>query len=129
MGDRTVVFIGLVVAGLADALANAAGFHVQEESEELHSRAEVWKGTALCFLATGATFTLIAIPVLLFPLRVAIHLNWGLSFALLAAIGLGVDRGQPLRRRAKRVAEYVVMGAAAALLCYWMGRLAKTIIQ
>ena len=57
LGSKALVFLGLLVAGLADALANAVGFHVQEESERLHTRAEVWKGTVLCFLATGAVFS------------------------------------------------------------------------
>ncbi|RLI38648.1 hypothetical protein DRO60_02950 [Candidatus Bathyarchaeota archaeon] len=125
IGDRTLVLIGLAVVGLADALANAVGFHVQEETEELHSRGEIWKGTFLCFTATNVAFLIMALPTLLLPPRLALAVSWILGLALLALLGLGASSGKRPPERVRVILEYVLMGAVAAALCYQVGRLAR----
>jgi len=129
LGDKAIVFVGLSVAGLADALANAVGFHVQEESEKFHSQAEVWKGTLLCFLATGLAFMLMAVPILILSMEMAVFLDWCISIVLFTVLGLSVDREREFGHRVKRVLEYITMGTVTALLCYWIGSMAKAIFE
>ncbi|MCD6445305.1 hypothetical protein J7L49_00770 [Candidatus Bathyarchaeota archaeon] len=42
LNDKIILFIGIMVTGLADSFANAAGIHVSEEAETIHKRSEVW---------------------------------------------------------------------------------------
>ena len=58
--NRLILLVGIITCGLADALGNAAGFHVSEETEEYHTRREVWKSTILCFLSTMIVFVILA---------------------------------------------------------------------
>ena len=48
-GDKFIISLGLLSAGIADAIANTASFYVSEESEMIHTQREIWKNLGRIF--------------------------------------------------------------------------------
>ncbi len=123
VNDRSILLVGIITCGLADALGNAAGFHVSEETEEYHTRSEVWKSTILCFLSTIAVILILAIPVLFLSLTQAIIVSGLVGMMMLAFLGYFVNRIRRKNEALKTIIEYVLMGALVSFVCYWLGQL------
>ncbi len=75
-----VVLSGILVIALADALSDAMGIHISEESESIHTTREVWEATVVTFLSKFFFSAMFIIPFLLFSLNTAIVFSvvWGL---------------------------------------------------
>lgn len=127
IGDRTAVFIGVLVAGIANSFGNAWGFHVSEESENMHTRREVWISTALSFSGTLLTTILLLLPVLFLPLLQAITASALAGVGLIVMIGVLVGRIQGLGRKGclKLVLEYVSISLLVIGIAYCLGQLAS----
>lgn len=121
--NRLILLVGIITCGLADALGNAAGFHVSEETEEFHTRSEVWKSTILCFLSTITVIFILAIPVLFLALTQAIIVSGLVGMVILAFLGYFVNRIRRKNEALKTIIEYVLMGAFVSVVCYWVGQL------
>jgi len=67
-----VVIGGILTIAIADAMSDALGIHVSEESQKRNTKKHIWSATFSTFLAKfiyGLTFL---IPVLLFNLKLAV---------------------------------------------------------
>ena len=72
MHSRLAVIGGIVTIAVADALSDALGIHVAEESKNNGSVSEVWESTIAALLAKFLTALTFVVPVLLLaytPLR------------------------------------------------------------
>lgn len=78
--SKMVVLGGILVIAIADALSDALGIHVSEESEARHSPKEIWQSTVSTFLAKLIFASTFVIPILLLPLTTAIIASvvWGM---------------------------------------------------
>ena len=78
--SQLAVIGGVLTIAVADALSDAFGIHAAEESEGEHTRAEVWTAAFFTFLSKLICASTFAIPVLLFPLSLAVMVAvvWGL---------------------------------------------------
>jgi len=76
--SKLAVIGGVITIAIADAMSDALGIHLAEESENQHSHQEVWASTFFTFLAK-LIFGLTFIPWLLFSLPLGIYLSliWG----------------------------------------------------
>lgn len=124
IGNRTATIIGLLAAGIANSFGNAAGFHVSEESEGIHSPREVWISTLLSFLGTFIFTFILLTPLFLMELRNAIISCW--IIGILSIISLGVWVGKTLKLKkseiVKLTAEYLVICMSVILLTYFIGK-------
>ncbi|MDD5290487.1 MAG: hypothetical protein PHZ04_00005, partial [Patescibacteria group bacterium] len=79
-GSSLVVIGGILTIAIADALSDALGMHISEESENCHTTKEVWTATASTFLTKFFFALTFIIPVLIFTLPNAIIASviWGL---------------------------------------------------
>jgi VIT1/CCC1 family predicted Fe2+/Mn2+ transporter len=127
MGSRTGAIIGVLAAGIADAMANAAGFHVSQETEDHHSRHEVFMSTTLCFLATLLTMFLFLLPLFLLTLRAAIYVSVLLGIAMLIGLGTFVSSYRKINKR-DLIIEYVVVGLFVVAASYAAGTFVASII-
>jgi len=80
-GSRLVVIGGILVIAVADAMSDALGIHLAEESSGRHTHKEVWQATIATFLSKFIFALTFVIPILLFELQLAIIVSvvWGLS--------------------------------------------------
>ena len=70
--SRLAVIGGILTIAVADALSDALGIHISEESENKHSHKEIWEATISTFLSKFIFTLTFIIPVLLFKLPTAI---------------------------------------------------------
>lgn len=76
-----VIIGGILVIAIADAMSDALGIHISEESENEHSPKEIWESTISTFLSKFVVASTFIVPVLFLQLSTAIIVCviWGLS--------------------------------------------------
>ncbi|MDD4611185.1 MAG: hypothetical protein PHU73_04530, partial [Patescibacteria group bacterium] len=85
-GSKLVVLGGIFTIAIADALSDALGMHLSEESTNNKSNKEIWESTIFTFLSKLFIALSFTVAVLIFPLTLAVYINivWGaalISFA------------------------------------------------
>ncbi len=130
IGDRAAVFVGILIAGIANSFGNAWGFHISEETENIHTRREVWVSTMMSFSGTLMSTLILLLPVVFLPLPQAIAATVFAGIMMIVMIGLFVGRVQGLgkRGRAKLVLEYVSISLLVIAIAYYLGQLASGLV-
>lgn len=77
--SRYVVMGGIISIALSDALSDAFGVHLSEESEGIHTTKEIWTTTITTFLSKFFVALSFIVPMLLFSVHEGIIYNilWG----------------------------------------------------
>jgi VIT1/CCC1 family predicted Fe2+/Mn2+ transporter len=130
MGNRAAVFIAILIAGIANSLGNAAGFHVSEETEGIHTRKEVWLSTIMTFLGTFIATLILIIPILVFDLVAAVVTSVIIGVIMLLLLGFIVSKcsGYDKKKMAKIMLEYLAMGIVVIIIAYYLGLFASTLV-
>lgn len=118
--SRIVVLGGILTIAVADALSDAMGIHLAEESKNSGSAKHVWESTVTTFVAKLCIALTFAVPVFLFPLQLAIVLSvlWGLLLlALLSFILARAQRTNPW----KVVGEHLVIALCVVAVTHAVG--------
>ncbi len=117
--SRAVVLGGILTIAVADALSDALGMHMSEESEsDDHDR--VWTATIATFVAKLLFALTFAVPVLLFSLKTAVIVSiiWGLL--ILTVISYRLARS----RRSKPynvIFEHLSISILVIVITYFVG--------
>lgn len=116
--SKAVVLGGILVIAIADAFSDALGIHVSEESENKHTSGEIWASTLFTFLAKFVIALTFIIPILLFPLSLAVIVSiiWGLS--ILSIFSYYISRG---RKPLRVVMEHLLIATAVIIATYYIG--------
>ncbi len=71
---------GILTIAIADAFSDALGIHISEESENVHTKREIWEATISTFFAKLIFALTFVIPVVFFELQTAIIVSiiWGM---------------------------------------------------
>jgi len=130
IGSKLVVFVAILIAGIANSLGNAAGFHVSEETEGIHTRKEVWLSTVLTFLGTLCVTLLLLAPLLFFNLMGAVISSVAIGIFLLILMGFIVSRNLNYSRgkTVKLMLEYLIMGVVVIIVAYYLGIFASGLV-
>lgn len=77
--SKMVVLGGVLTIAVADALSDALGIHVSEESRKGNNNRTVWESTISTFVFKLLFALTFVIPILLFSLSIAIYVSmvWG----------------------------------------------------
>lgn len=80
-GSKVAVISGIITIAVADALSDAFGMHVSQESANKYSDKAVWKATVTTFVSKFLFAMSFLLPELLFDLKKAMYVGyvWGLS--------------------------------------------------
>ncbi len=115
-----VVIGGILVIAIGDALSDALGIHISEESEVKHSTREIWESTISTFISKFIFALTFIIPVLLFPLSTAIMVSviWGLS--LIAIFSLYIAKQQNLKPY-KVILEHLIIAIIVVVITHHVG--------
>ena len=118
--SRTVVIGGIVTIAVADALSDALGIHIAEESKNSGNVSDIWEATIATFVAKFLIALTFVVPVLLLPLVAAMMVSviWG--FTLLAGLSYFLARGQQIPAW-KVIAEHVVIGVSVVAITHYVG--------
>lgn len=118
--SRTAVIGGLITIAIADAMSDALGIHISEESNNGNSKDHVWEATFATFatkLFYALTYT---VPVILLPLDRAVMVNivWGIS--VLSAVSFAIARSNQEKAR-HMIAEHVSIALLVVVITHLVG--------
>jgi len=115
-----IVIGGIIVIAIADALSDALGIHISEESEIKHSTREIWESTISTFLSKFVFALTFIVPFLLFSLSAAIiaSLIWG--FSLIILFSLYLAKQQKLTPY-KVVLEHLIIAIIVVVITHYVG--------
>lgn len=116
---------GVITIAVADAMSDALGIHIAEESNPQREPRQVWLAT----LATFATKLLMAlsflVPLLVFDLGTAIVASIAWGFAVLTLLSWRMARAQGVRPW-RVIGEHLLIAAAVVIATHVLGDLAAS---
>lgn len=126
--SRAVVIGGIVTIAIADAMSDALGIHISEESKNSEPTGQIWEATIATFLAKFVIALTFVVPVLMVPLDTAVIVSilWGLI--LLAALSFFVARTQAIAPW-KVIGEHLVIALCVVALAHAVGDWAQSLVQ
>ena len=118
--SSTIIIGGILVIAIADALSDALGIHVSEESENKHSAKEIWESTVATFLSKFIFALTFIAPFLLLSLSRAIIVSvvWGLS--LIIAFSWYMAKQQNIKAF-KVVLEHLIIAIFVIVVTHYVG--------
>ncbi len=118
--SKLVVIGGVLTIAVADALSDALGIHVSEESEVKHSTREIWESTVYTFFSKFIVALSFVVPILLLPLSLAVKIDiaWGLS--LLGLFSFFIAQEQKAAPW-KVIGEHVIIALLVIVATHYVG--------
>lgn len=118
--SRPVVIGGILTIAISDALSDALGIHVAEESKNSVQTGQIWEATVATFLAKFVIALTFVVPVLVAPLDRAIIISviWGLL--LLAGLSFFIARAQAIAPW-RVIGEHLVIALCVVALTHAVG--------
>lgn len=121
--SKLAVIGGILTIAIADALSDAIGIHISEESEAKHTEKEIWEATLFTFLAKFFFAIFFIIPVLLFDnLNLAILASVISGLFLLSVLSFFIAKSQNLNPF-KAVFEHLIVALLVIFLTHFIGDL------
>ena len=118
--SKLVVLGGILMIAIADAFSDALGIHVSEESENIHTRRQIWASTVSTFLSKFMFALTFVIPVVLFQLSIAILVSmlWGLGVLAILSYKIAMSQG---RKPWRVIAEHLLIALAVIVITHFVG--------
>jgi len=118
--SKIVIVGGILTIAIADAFSDALGIHISEESKNRHTVKEIWESTIATFLSKFFVAITFVIPVLLFPLTIAVFVSivWGLS--LLGVFSFYIAKQQGINRW-QVIAEHLFIAIVVIIITHYVG--------
>ncbi|MEA1994086.1 MAG: hypothetical protein U9N35_06820 [Euryarchaeota archaeon] len=124
---KSVVIGGILIIAIADALSDAMGIHISEESENKHTPREIWESTLATFLSKFVFALTFVVPLLFFQLSTAILVDIGWGFFLLSLFSFYIAKEQK-KACWGVILEHLVLAAVVILLTHYIGRWISTML-
>lgn len=126
--SRVAVIGGIATIAVADALSDAMGIHLAEESKNNGSELEIWEATVSTFLAKFVIAMSFVVPLILLPLdqAVLVSVAWGLG--LLTLLSYGLARTQRIAPW-KVIAEHGVIVLFVVAVTHYLGEWLRTMLE
>ena len=126
--SRTIVIGGILTIAIADAMSDALGIHVSEESKNNGSTRDIWEATLATFVAKFVIATTFVVPVTIGPLDQAIVINvvWGLF--LLTILSFFVARAQAIAPW-KVIGEHLLIALCVVAITHTVGDWVKGFVK
>lgn len=126
--SRAIVIGGILTIAIADALSDALGIHVSEESKNSDPTRHIWEATLATFAAKFLVSVTFMIPVLFGPLDQAIVISvvWGLF--LLTVLSFFVARAQAIAPW-KVIGEHLLIALFVVAITHVVGDWVKGFVE
>lgn len=111
---------GILVIAVADAMSDALGMHLAEESDPNTTHGHVWYATISTFVTKFVFAASFAVPLLLLPLTAAVWASIGWGMLVIAVLSFFLARAQGERPVAV-IAEHLGIAIAVVLLSHLIG--------
>ncbi|MBS3087998.1 hypothetical protein J4226_05375 [Candidatus Pacearchaeota archaeon] len=119
---RLAVIGGILTIAISDAFSDALGIHISQESSKRNNHKQIWEATISTFLAKLIVALTFLLPILFFPLEVAIKINlaWGLILIVIFNYYLAKSRNES---PSKTIAEHLGVAILVIIITYYVGKL------
>jgi vacuolar iron transporter family protein len=121
-GTRSVIAVlgGILVIAVADAMSDALGIHLAEESDPDTDHGHVWAATIMTFVTKFVFSISFAIPLLLLPLSTAVIASvvWGLLVIVVLSYFLARSQNE---RPLYIIGEHVGIAVLVLVLSHYIG--------
>jgi VIT1/CCC1 family predicted Fe2+/Mn2+ transporter len=126
--SRAIVIGGILTIAIADAMSDALGIHVSEESKNSVPVSQVWEATLATFGAKFVVSATFVIPVIFAPLdqAIVISLAWGLL--LLTALSFFIARAQTIAPW-KVIGEHLFIALCVVAMTHAVGDWVKGFVD
>jgi VIT1/CCC1 family predicted Fe2+/Mn2+ transporter len=126
--SRAIVIGGILTIAIADAMSDALGIHVSEESKNSGPTIQVWEATMATFLAKFVIAMTFVVPVMIRPIDQAIVISviWGLL--LLAGLSFFVARAQAISPW-KVIGEHILIALCVVGITHAVGDWVQGLVQ
>jgi VIT1/CCC1 family predicted Fe2+/Mn2+ transporter len=120
--SKLAVLGGILTIAIADAFSDSLGIHISEESENTHSKKEIWESTLSTFLFKFIVASSFILPVVLFELFTAVIISiiWGLS--LLCVMSFRIAHTQKIKAW-HVVIEHLSIALIVIVIAQYVGQL------
>jgi len=118
--SKLAVLGGILTIAIADAFSDALGIHVSEESENIHTRRQIWASTVSTFLSKLVFALTFVIPILIFELSIAILVSVFCGLGILAILSYKIAMSQG-RKRWRVITERLVIAFAVITITHFVG--------
>jgi vacuolar iron transporter family protein len=118
--SRTVVIGGIVTIAIADAMSDALGIHVSEESKNSGPTRQIWEATVATFVAKFVIAMTFVVPVVTLPLDQAIVVSVVWSLFLLAVLSFFIARAQAIPPW-KVIGEHLLIALCVIVITHAVG--------
>jgi len=118
--SKMVVIGGVLTIAIADALSDALGIHLSEESENVHSEREIWESTVVTFLSKFVFSAMFVIPVLIFELTTAVGVSVVIGLCLLGIFSYSMAKSQHVKPHIA-VLEHISIAISVVILTHYVG--------
>ena len=127
--SKAVVISGILIIAITDALSDAMGIHMSEESEAKHSEKEIWEATITTFLSKFIFALTFLVPVLIFQLSTAmiIGVAWGLLVITVSSYRMAKQDGKKIMHRV--IFEHLLVAIIVVILTYYIGGWIRGIVR
>lgn len=118
--SKLAVLGGILTIAIADAFSDALGIHVSEESENKHSKRDIWESTLSTFLFKFIIASSFILPVVILALETAVIVSviWG--FILLCIMSVRIALVQHIKPR-NVVLEHVTIALLVIIIAQFIG--------
>ncbi|HNU96607.1 MAG TPA: hypothetical protein PKH95_04320 [Candidatus Magasanikbacteria bacterium] len=122
--SSAVIISGILVIAIADAMSDALGIHVSQESEKSNTEKEVWESTIATFLSKFFIALSFVLPILFLPLNIAVVacILWGIF--LLVTFNYYIAKQKNVSPMGM-VFEHLAIAIVVIIVTYYVGEILK----
>jgi VIT1/CCC1 family predicted Fe2+/Mn2+ transporter len=118
--SRAIVIGGILTIAIADAMSDALGIHVSEESKNSSPTRDIWEATLATFIAKFMIAVTFVIPVAFGPLDQAIVISVAWGLLLLTVLSFFVARAQAIAPW-KVIGEHLLIALCVVAMTHAVG--------
>lgn len=126
--SRAIVIGGILTIAIADAMSDALGIHVSEESKNSAPTSQIWEATLATFAAKFVVSATFIIPVIFAPLDQAIVISVAWGLLLLTVLSFFVARAQAIAPW-KVIGEHLFIALCVITISHAVGDWAKGFVD
>ncbi|MDP3940300.1 MAG: hypothetical protein Q8R92_19465 [Deltaproteobacteria bacterium] len=118
--SRLAVVGGVITIAIADALSDALGIHIAEESRDGRTADHIWGATIATFVSKFLMAATFLIPFLVLPLGTAVIacIVWGMLVVIVISERLAVARRES---RLRTIGEHLLISIVVVVITHYVG--------
>ena len=126
--SRAIVIGGILTIAIADAMSDALGIHVAEESKNSGPTWQIWEATLATFITKFVIAATFVVPVAIGPLDQAIIISVVWGFLLLTALSFFLARAQAIAPW-KVIGEHLLIALCVVVMTHVVGDWVQRIVK